>query len=170
MEHWEIINLGGTVVSNTPEELWGNACKYFQWCDNTPITSRDTLMSGKDGGKQVNVEKKRPYTIKGLCMHCGILEEYLKDVRDSRNSNNMFYIVVSKILYIIYTQNVENAMVNNFNPIFTAKVLNMENEEPAMAPIKIEIVPGIPTLSRSENEILEKLESEIQMSENTKEQ
>jgi len=159
--HWEVVDKGLTVVSNTPESLWKNACAYFKWCDENPITAKRTITSGKDSGKRVDIEESRPYSIKGLCLHCGIFEEYIRDIRSSKDNTSMYYIVVSKILYIIYIQNLENATVGIFNPIFVSKVLNMEKDDTPTGSIKIEIVGGLPELSKSENEILEKLELEI---------
>lgn len=167
MQHWEIVNSGQNIVSDTPQRLWANSCMYFKWCDDNPITVRQTLMSGKEAGKKVEIEETRPYSIKALCLHCNITEDYLRDVRGSKDKNNEYFLVVSKILYIIYSQNLEYAITGIFNPIFTAKVLNLEKEDKdAGGSITVNIVSqGIPELSNSENEILEKLELENQLSE-----
>lgn len=148
------------VISSSPESLWQNACNYFSWCDNNPISIPKTLMSGKEAGKQVDVRYKRAYNIKALCLHCGIPEEYIKDIRNSKDKQDLYYHVVSKILYIIYSQNLEGAMVDVFNPVFTARVLGMEKEEQTTSAVTVTVVQGLPELSKSENEILEKLESE----------
>jgi hypothetical protein len=158
--HWEIVNSGKTTVSNSAEELWQNAIAYFSWCDQNPIKIKRTITSGKEVGKQVETETPRPYSVKGLCLHCGILEEYLRDIRRSKDQGSLYYIVVSKIMYLIYIQNVELATVGVFNPIFTAKMLNIgEDDAPAQA-ITINVVTDLPTLSNSEKEVLEKLEAE----------
>jgi hypothetical protein len=169
-EHWQVLKSGEIVVSNTPLELWNAACKYFLWCDTHPVIKKRTIATGKAAGTKVDEESARPYTIKGLCLHCGIMEDYLKDVRNCPNKNDPYYIVVSRILYIIYTQMAEQAVVGNYNPIFTAKMLNMDAEDNTVSAIKIDIVEGLPKLSTSENQILEKLESEISTLENSKEQ
>lgn len=161
MEHWQLINSNRNVRSTTPMELWNNAIDYFKYCDDNPIITKRTITQGKETGKLANIEQVRPYTIKALCLHCNILEEYLRDIRDSRDRNNEYYFVVSKILYIIYTQVAEQAITGNFNPIFSAKILNMEREEIPTGGITVNVVShGIPHLSNSENEILEKLELE----------
>lgn len=166
-EHWLIVNNNRNVVSNTPEQLWTNAVEYFKWCDDNPIQSKVTLTSGKEAGKVVRSEKRRPYSIKGLCLHCNILEEYIRDIRQSKKSDSDYYVVVSKILYLIYVQNLENAMVDNFNPVLVSKVLNMEKEDAPSSGLTITVVGNnqsdgrkIPELSFSENQILEKLEME----------
>lgn len=165
--HWELLSKGDVVVSNTPEGLWQQACEYFLWCDDHPIKAKKTLTSGKEAGTRVKLEMTRPYTVKGLCIHCGIVEEYLKDLRNSKAKDSLYYIVVSRILYIIYVQNVENATVGLFNPIFTAKMLNIGQDDSQAGSIKVELISkGIPALSKSENEVLEKIDFENSVFEN----
>ena len=170
MEHWEIIDKGQIVVSNDAEELWENAASYFRWCDDNPVQFYRSLLSGKEAGKSIKVSGTRPYSIKGLCLHCGILEEYLVDCLNSRDKTSLYYQVVKKIQYVIHTNNLEGAMVGVYNPVFTAKVLNMEKEEAPSNTVKVEMVVGLPQLSESENEILEKLNFENENGEIDKEQ
>ena len=158
--HWEVVQGGGIVVSNTPQGLWLNACKYFQWSDEHPIVVRKTLTSGKEAGKIITNESIRPYSIKALCLHCGILEEYLRDIRAGKDETSLYYTVVSKILYIIYIQNLEMAMVGEYSPVFASRVLGMEKEDTPSGAITVNVVGGLPELSKSENDILKKLELE----------
>lgn len=171
MEHWQMVNGQlREVTSNTAEDLWINACSYFKWCDENPIIEKDTIRVGKEAGKEYEVRKKRVYNIKALCLHCQISEEYIKDMRNLKDTSNDYYNVVSKILYVIYAHVHEGAMVDIYNPIFSSKVLNMDKEEIQISSSKVTIVQGLPKLSRSENEILEKLELEKRPDENTKEE
>ncbi len=162
-EHWQIVNLGGIMVGNTPEEIWRGACEFFKHCDSNPVTVKTTLKSGKEAGKVVLETHQRPYTIKGLCLHLGVTEEFLRDMRNVKDKSSLWYITISKIYYIIYTQAQEMGTLGIFNPIFTAKILNLDKEEVSNDKIRIEVITGgnIPSLSDSENAILEKLELEI---------
>lgn len=169
--HWEKVNEGNVVVSNTPLELWQSACAYFKWTEDNPLKIKRTITTGKEAGKQVTEEHPRPFSIKGLCLHCGILEEYLYDVRNSKTRDSEYYIVISKILYIIYVQNLEYATVGVYSPVFTAKLLGVEKDDASTpSSIRVEVVQGLPSLSETENEVLEKLDRERMISENTKEQ
>lgn len=170
MQHWEVVNDGKTTVSNSAKDLWTNATKYFNWCDTNPIIVKQTLKSGKEAGKQVITENPRPYSIKGLCLHCGVLEEYVRELRQTKDKTSEYYIVISKILYLIYVQNQELATVGVFNPIFVSKVLNMDKDDTPVSNIRIEIVDGLPTLSKTESEVLEKIETENQLFITSKEQ
>ncbi len=168
MEHWEMVNNQLTkVISSTAEDLWNNACNYFQWCDNNPITVPKVLLNGAKAGETVYYKYKRAYSVKAMCLHCNVPEEYIKDIRNSKANDDYFH-VVSKILYIIYSNNLEGAMVDIFNPVFTARVLGMEKEEQTTSAVTVHVVQGLPELSNSENEILEKLELENQNLKNAK--
>jgi predicted nucleic-acid-binding Zn-ribbon protein len=168
MEHWQIIANGQVVIDRNAEELWENMCSYFEYCDNNPIEAKRTITSGKGVGNKVKVEMKRPYTVKGMCLHCGISEGYLKDIQQSRSKDDLYYIVVERAMYIIHTQLMENALVGEFSPQLTSKVLNLDNPENETGAIKVEIVQGTPELSNSENEVLEKIEKELEKKKNSK--
>jgi hypothetical protein len=159
-EHWQVIAGGGVVVSTTAEDLWENAIKYFKWCDEHPIKASKAVYVGRDAGKDITEKFIRPYSLKGLCLHCGITEEYLRDIRNQKDRTSLYFLIISRILYIIYTQNYELAAVGILNAQFVSKALNMGGEETTPSPIKVEIITGLPELSSSENEILEKLELE----------
>lgn len=163
MEHWEIIANGQIVIDQNAAELKENMFAYFKFCDDNPIISKRTITSGKGAGTKVYVEQRRAYTIKGLCIHCGISEQYLKDIMQSKDKDDPYFQAVEMAKYIIFTQNVENAMVGEFSAIFTAKLLGMDkgDENPAQA-IKVIIEGGTPQLANSENEILEKLDLEME--------
>ncbi len=170
MEHWEIVNGERSPIDLTEKGLWEGAVSYFRWCKENPKLIKRTLVSGKEAGKKVEEELERPYTIKGLCFHCGITEEYLYDIKNLKDKTNGFYLVAQQIINLIHTQNVEGAMIGQFNAPMTAKLLNMDTEEKSSTPVTVTIVQGTPALSNSENEILEKLESEKRDLENPKEQ
>lgn len=161
--HWQVIHNNRQVVSNTPESLWINAMAYFKWCDENPVKLNRPVMSGKAAGTEMQTSRKRAYTVKALCLHCNISEDYLRDLRESKDKSNGYFIVVEKILGVIWSQNLENAMVDEFNPGMTARLLNMEKEDAGTKAITVNVVnENIPELAKSENEVLEKLNREIQ--------
>lgn len=161
MQHWQIVNLRKQVTNNSAEELWQNACNYFKWCDEHAIETQKTITSGKEAGKIVKQYSIRMYNIRALCLHCNVDEEYMRSIRRSKTDDSPFFIVVSKIMYIIYVQNLENAVVGEFNSIMISKVLNMDRSgDDETNKVAVHIVHGLPALSKSENEILEKLDLE----------
>lgn len=161
-QHWQIVNAGGQVLSTTPQMMWEAAAAYFKWCDDNPITSSRTLTSGKDSGKKVTFEHIRPYSVKAFCLHANLSLRHLKDIEESQDKNSEWYMVIEKILMIIYTQNLEGAMVDIYNPIMTSKILNLDGDKDSEGShVKVEIVDSRSTgLANSENELLKKLDQE----------
>lgn len=167
---WQVVNSGKIVVSSTPEELWQQAVEYFMWCDTSPVVSTQKQITGKNAGAEISIEKQRPYSIKGLCVFCGIAEEYLASVLEGQKSGSLYYQVINRIRYIIHEQNFTYAMVGEFNPIMTSKILNLDKPQENDVPVRVEIIPGLPRLANSENEILENINRERLETKNTKEQ
>lgn len=159
--HWEILASGRVIVSNTPEELWANAVEYFKWCDNNPLEINEVVKVGKEAGTTIANKKTRPYTVKGLCIHCGITEQYLNDLSRMKDDASDYYFVVSRIGYVIHTQNLEYAMINEFNPVLTGRVLNIDAGDELPSNIKVIVDRNTPPLAKSENEILENLDLEF---------
>lgn len=161
-QHWKVVASGGRQISTTAQQLWEGAVSYFKWCEDNPIKAKRTLTSGKEAGKQVETEYTRPYTVKGFCLHCGISERYIKDISTTHQKDSEYYIVMEKILMLIYNQVLEGALLDLYNPIMASKLLNMDKETDNQdAIVKIEVVhTGKTKLANSENEILEKLNLE----------
>lgn len=163
MEHWEIVANGQIAVDRDAEELWENICSYFRFCDDNPIISKRTITSGKGAGSQVKIENRRPYTMEMLCIHCGISPMYIKDIKHNFDAESMYFKVIERAELIIRGQLVENAIIGEFNPIFTAKYIGMDKDDgtPSRA-IKVIIETDTPELSNSENEVLEKMDIEAE--------
>lgn len=156
-----MIDGGKVVVSTTEQGVWNDAVEYFKWCEANPIITKHTIMVGKDAGKKVEKESPRPYQIKELCLFCGCTEEWLKEIKRSKRKDSTYYHVISRILYVIYTQNASMAMIGAYNPIMTAKLLGMDNEDDTVGgSVTVNVVQGLPALSDSEDEVLEKLDLE----------
>lgn len=161
-ELWQVVNNGATQISVTPEQLWRSACDYFQWVDEHPIITRRTIQVGKDAGKKYEVEYKRPYSISGLCLHCGFSERYIIDINDTHDKESMWFRTMEKIVLIIGNQNLDGAMVDLYNPLIVSKVLKLDKLGDANdKPSRVEIVDSTSNkLARSETEVLEQLDFE----------
>lgn len=160
--HWQKLVDGNVKTPTTPADLWEQSVVYFNWCDTNPIIQKKTILIGRDVGRKVEEENPRPYTLKGLCIHTGLSENYFKDIKNS-NTNSMYYAVVMRILYIIYVQNQELATVGVFSPIFTSKMLGMDKEEDTQKTeftVRVVALDGISKLSNSESEVMKKIELE----------
>lgn len=151
--HWELPSR----ITVTVQDLWTNALEYFKWCDANPVRFKRTVTQGKEIGRKVEVEKIRPYSLKALCLHCGVTEEYIKDLMSAPKDSEA-YLVVGRILTNIYVQIYELAMVGEISPVLAGKVLNMDTQDDGPQKVVIEYVGDLPKLAKTENEILEQLE------------
>lgn len=161
MEHnsWAKRAIG---AGETPESLWEACCSYFDWCDTNPIIVKEVIRGGRGASTIVNVEKTRPYTLDGLCLHVGITMSYIKSIRDK--NDNLFSLVVERALMVISTQNKEYAMVGIFNPILVGKVhkIGESDDSSGYAPvININVigVNEVPKMLSDENDFSESEEN-----------
>ena len=84
-----------------------------------------------------------------------------RSIESTYAKDSEYYLIMEKILMIIYTQNLEGAIADIYNPIMVSKVLKMDApSDPSTGPVKVEIVHSTSKLSNSENEVLKKLDSE----------
>lgn len=162
MEHWEILSSGLIKTPETAEQLWKAAVGYFRWCKDNPLQSDSMIRTGKDAGDVITVTKKRPFTVSGLCIHCGITEQYLKDICSIPEAGNGWYIVGERISMIIKTQILENALQNEFSAVISSKILALDNKEDNMSnkPIKVEVVNSDMIGYGSEDEAVAAIERE----------
>src|SRR5688572_18435346 len=128
-QHWQLVRSGGQQIVSTPEDLWERAELYFQWCDDNPIKTKTPITSGKSAGTMAVKEHPRLYTIKAFCIHANISEKYIKDISQSHDENSLYYQIMMKILMIIYTQNLEGAAADIFNPIIVSKILTLDKDQ-----------------------------------------
>lgn len=158
-EHWEVIHGNSTVVSLSPEQMWERGIKYFQWCKDNPIARPMTIPVGKYAGGSYDQKSVRPYTVDALCLHLGVTKEYLKSIGRTKDQDSIYYLVVERLLTIIRNQNIEYAMVGDFNSIFVSKVLGLGDEETPTTKITVEVVSSGPPLAESEADIIKKLDA-----------
>lgn len=88
---------------STPKILWEAASEYFEWCDANPLMSYE--WNGKEPIK-CELEKMRPYTLKGLCIFLDVNEKYFNQFTETTEE---YSNVCTRIRDIIHTQKFEGA-------------------------------------------------------------
>lgn len=109
---------GRDKLFSTPEILWEEAIKYFEWCEENPLTQQNWV--GKDGD-EVSKELMRPFTLSGLCVFLDCGEQTLRDY----GARQDFSEVYTRIEQIIRTQKFEGAAVGLFNANIIARDLGL---------------------------------------------
>lgn len=106
---------------DSPEELWEEACKYFDWCDKNPLMTIEYY--GKDAIR-CEVPKMRAYTWTGLEYFLGISD--LKNYRTKEEYKD-FFPIISRIEQVLYTQKFEGAAAGLLNPSIIARDLQLKD-------------------------------------------
>lgn len=109
-------NLGNPKYK-TPQELWEDAVKYFDHCDENPIEVTETTTGDRNSVKIKH--HKIPYTWKGLYIFCSV-----KDLAHYKTKTE-FSDIISVIGDIIYNQKFEGASSGLFNSNIIARDLGL---------------------------------------------
>lgn len=118
-------------IYGDPEELWAEACAYFQWCDTHPLL-RAELVKYKGESSEVEVSAGRPYTMDGLTVYLCVSNSYFRtlkaDLRDKDEKGDMteiegeLYETVEAIERVIRTQQIEGAACGLFNSNLISRI------------------------------------------------
>ena len=152
---------GRDKLFSSPEVLWEEACKYFDWCEENPLLE-ETIQILKVNGigdemKRVDLAKMHPYTWTGLEYFLDI--ESLRDYKKNEKYKD-FSQVISRIEKIIYTQKFEGAAAGFFNANIISRDLGLadkqEQKQESIVTGKVVIVSpnstGVP-LSNDERDV-----------------
>lgn len=145
--------------SNSVQEFYKNSLDYFKWCGQNPIKPKRTVIAGKEVGKKVEIEKIRPYSLKELCIFCGVTEEYVRDMLSAPKDSEA-YLCVGRIILNIQVQLTTLALVGEISPILASKILSLDTKDDGPQKVVIEHVGDLPALSSSEIQILENIDLE----------
>lgn len=114
---------GRDKLFSSPEVLWQEAVKYFDFCDENPLVSRD--YKGKDADS-VDMYHMRAYTWSGLELFLDIssLREY-----KTNPAYEDFSQVITRIEKIMTTQKFEGAAAGLLNPNIIARDLGLVDQK-----------------------------------------
>lgn len=124
----------------TPQLLLDAAFEYFQWCDDNPWKSVETIQkgirAGENGPKGMVEETSkvkpiaRPYTIEGLTLYVNATLSWWRQFKrnlkpEENNIDKDFLTVIEEIEQIIYQNQLEGATIGTFNANIVARKLGL---------------------------------------------
>lgn len=117
----------------TPDLLWEEACKYFEWCDDNPLQEMvlDKIRVNGMGDKLIkeSMPKMRPYTMHGLCLYLDCNTAYFRQFKaELGDKTKDFSTVITRIEEIIYNQKFEGAVAGFFNANIIARDLGLSDK------------------------------------------
>ncbi|AUS01645.1 DNA-packaging protein, partial [Vibrio phage 1.289.A._10N.286.55.E8] len=124
----------GNLRFETPEQLWEEACEYFEWALNTPwITSK--AMKMKDGDRDIielaREPKARYLSNVGLCLFLGIQRctyGYYQNGKHDKDDKD-YSSVCAVIDDIIHEQKLSGAAAGIFHPMIVARELGLADKQ-----------------------------------------
>ncbi|WP_448607583.1 terminase small subunit [Paenimyroides ceti] len=148
---------GRDKIFSTPDILWDEACKYFQWADDNPLIKNEqkrgsqkidilelfsiskkenidinTLLHDSISGI-IEIPVPRPYTLTALCLYLGINTQYFKTFKAQLNEDDPLYedynTVITRIEETIYTQKFEGSAIGLFNQNIIARDLGLSDKK-----------------------------------------
>ena len=97
---------------------------YCLWCSKNPIMQNEVIKGGAMAGKVVQTPLERPVTLNGFCSYVGIGKNKWNTMRKSDELGEICALVEESINANL----LEKGLVNQTNPILTAKVLKIDDE------------------------------------------
>lgn len=111
--------------------LWGEACKYFDWCDRHPWEKTE-LVKYQGYASEAEVPLGRPYSMDGLTVYLGVSGSYFRtakgELREKIEKGKAtaaeveLLETIERIEQTIRAQQIEGAAVGVFNAGLVARI------------------------------------------------
>lgn len=111
-------------IFETPEDLYNICNDYFEWCETNPL-KEEVVFHAQGVITKTTIDKKRPFTLIGLCIFLGITKKCFNNYEDRED----FLHVTTCIREIIYNQKFEGATTGFFNANIIARDLGLVDKK-----------------------------------------
>jgi hypothetical protein len=123
--YWSFRNKHGRGFSYTPELLWDEAVKYFEWISTKVWNKKEAIKSGDLAGTLIDIPTNTPMSIESFCLYADIDRDTFKNYESNEGSYKDFFGVTKAIRTIIESQQFEGATVGAYNPNIIARKLGL---------------------------------------------
>lgn len=113
-----VLKAGRPRQFESPESMYQAAMDYFDWVANNPLKEHKAFGTGME--KQV--DKMRPMSVRGLCVHLGFTTTTFYKYRDDREE---FAEIIQHIQDVMATYNYEGAVSGLMNANIIARELGL---------------------------------------------
>lgn len=124
-QYWKFRNKHGRDFTYTPEGLWEEAVKYFEWISERTWIKKDPIKGGEHAGKLIDVPTEVPMSIESFCIFADIDRITFLNYGSNKGNYKGFFKVYTRIRSIIESQQFEGATVGAFNPSIIARKLGL---------------------------------------------
>lgn len=126
--YWEFRNKHGRDFKYTPDELWNEGVKYFEWMKDRVWNKKDPIKSGENAGILIDVPTQTPMSIDSFCLFADISYDTFRNYESKSEEYVDFFEITTRIRKIIESQQFEGATVGAFNPNIIARKLGLTDK------------------------------------------
>lgn len=126
-KYWQFRNKHGRGFSYTPDQLWDEAVKYFEFMEGNVWNRQESIKSGELAGTTMDVPTTTPMSIQSFCLFADIDDNTFSRYEKEKGYEN-FWAITRKIKAVIQSQQWEGATVGAFNPNIIARTLGLTDK------------------------------------------
>ena len=125
-QFWKVKSkVGREKIFSTPQIMWEEACKYFEWCDENPLIEEKPMVVDKSV-ETAEVGHPRPYTMGMLCVFLGVNDAYFRQFKaDKKRCTDDFATVIARIETVVREQKFAGAAVGMYNANLISRDLGL---------------------------------------------
>lgn len=127
-QYWQFREKHGRHFSYTPDQLWDEAVKYFEYMEESVWSKQEAIKSGELAGTTMNVNIKTPLSIQSFCLFADISDETFANYISNKEPYKDFFGISTYIKGIIESNQFEGATVGIYNPNIIARKLGLTDK------------------------------------------
>ncbi|QNS40211.1 DNA-packaging protein [Chryseobacterium manosquense] len=125
--YWQFRNKHGRDFKYTPEGLWDEAVKYFEWMEERVWNKKEAIKSGDLAGTIMDIPITTPMSIESFCLFADIDENTFSRYEKEKGYED-FWGVTTRVRKIIESQQLEGATVGTYNANIIARKLGLADK------------------------------------------
>lgn len=126
--YWQFRNKHGRDFKYTPEGLWEEAVRYFEWMSERVWNKKEAIKSGDLAGTIMDVPVTTPMSIESFCLFADIGTDTFRNYESGSPEYKDFFEVTTRIRGIIESQQLEGATVGTYNANIIARKLGLADK------------------------------------------
>lgn len=126
--YWQFRNKHGRDFKYTPDALWDEAVKYFEWISGKVWNKKEAIKSGEMAGTLIDIPTQTPMSIESFCLFADIDHQTFRNY-ESGEGYEAFFGITTRIRKIIESNQFEGATVGAYNPNIIARKLGLSDKQ-----------------------------------------
>ena len=137
--YWQFRNKHGRDFKYTPDILWVEAVKYFEWMSNKVWNKKEAIKSGEMAGSLIDIPTQTPMSIESFCLFADIDEKTFFNYEKAEGYED-FFQVTTRIRKVIESNQFEGATVGAYNPNIIARKLGLSDKQEISQNVTVDFI------------------------------